>query len=122
MSDVDHTSDDDIKTAIAAAAYAIAHMEEEGSPNQKKPTEELERTPTKTKSKREDSMNKLTDTISITKPTDTSSMIKPTDASSTTKPTDASKISRWLSGKETKGDGRLTGEVLSHVSPLFRNH
>jgi len=122
MSDVDHTSDDDIETAIAAAAYAIAYMEEEGSPNQEKPTEEFERTPTKTRSKREDSMNKQMDTINITKPIDTSSVTKPTDASNMTRPTDTSKISRWPSGKEAKGDGRLTGEVLPHVPLLFRNH
>ncbi|KAG1341987.1 remorin 4.2 [Cocos nucifera] len=82
MSQVDDAQDGEFETAIAAAAYAITLLDEESSLNQKKSVEESRSAFTKTMSKREESMNK---------------------------PTDTSKTSRWLSGKEEK-DGKSPGE------------
>ncbi|KAG1366806.1 putative remorin 4.2 [Cocos nucifera] len=82
MSEVEDGSDGEFETAIGAAAYAITLQKEESSLNQKKPVEELGGPLIKTKSKREESMNKLTD---------------------------SSKISRWFSGKDAKEDGKSSG-------------
>ncbi|THU66122.1 hypothetical protein C4D60_Mb05t10840 [Musa balbisiana] len=56
MSDVNNASDAAFATAVAAAAYAITSLEEEDPLNQKRP-------PAKIKSKREESMNKPSDSI-----------------------------------------------------------
>lgn len=112
-SDADTSSDGEIEAAIAAAAYAIAYMEDSGSsPDEKNHTERVGRTSTKITSKKEEggmgkpvdtsSISEPTDTGSITKPSDTSSVIEPADTGSITKPTDTSKIS--------------TGKFSSHVS------
>ena len=85
MSEVEDGSDGEFETAIGAAAYAITLQKEESSLNQKKPVEELGGPLIKTKSKREESMNKLTD---------------------------SSKISRWFSGKDAKEDGKSSGTFL----------
>ncbi|XP_017700964.2 uncharacterized protein LOC103718170 [Phoenix dactylifera] len=76
MSEVKDGRDGEFETAIAASAYAIT-LQEESSLNQKRSVEELGSPLTKTKSKREESINKLSD---------------------------SSKISRWFSGKEAKED------------------
>ncbi|XP_026661294.2 uncharacterized protein LOC103709267 isoform X2 [Phoenix dactylifera] len=81
MSKVDDASNGEFETAIAAAAYAITLQEEESLLNQNKSVEESGSTLTKTKSRREESLNK---------------------------PTDSSKTSRWLSGEEAK-DGKSPG-------------
>ncbi|ONK76358.1 uncharacterized protein A4U43_C03F26810 [Asparagus officinalis] len=92
MSVSDPWSDGDIEAAIAAAAYAIAYMEE-GSPNHNEPRKKLGRDMTKTKSKKEEDI--------MNKPTDNSSMIKPTYTDTMTKPADPSTISRWLSDERS---------------------
>lgn len=93
MSNVDDASDGEFETAIAAAAYAITLLEEESLLNQKKSDEESDSALTKTTSKREESLNK---------------------------PTDSSKISRWFSGKEEK-DGKSPG-TFYFVFPPFKIH
>lgn len=121
MSNADVTSDGDMETAIAAAAYAIAFIEEESSPDQEKATKRWRKTPSKTNSKSEERMHAPTDTGSTTALIDGSTANKLPDTSDTNKKTDTTKISRWLSSKETKEDKGSTGEILSHVSLMFKN-
>lgn len=96
LSEVEDGSDGEFETAIAAAAYAITLQEEESSLNQEKSVEKLGGPLIKTKTKREGSRNKLTD---------------------------SSKISRWFSGKEAKEDGKSPGTfLLSFHHTKFTKH
>ncbi|CAL9067364.1 unnamed protein product [Musa banksii] len=81
ISDVNDVSDMEFAIAVAAAAYAITSMEEE-SINQNKTIEQLMHPTAKTKSKREDSIDKTPDYI---------------------------RLIRWFTGKEAREDERESG-------------
>ncbi|CAL9081462.1 unnamed protein product, partial [Musa textilis] len=81
INDVNDASDMEFAIAVAAAAYAITSMEEE-SMNQNKTIEQLMQPTAKTKSKREDSIDKTPDYIRLT---------------------------RWFTGKEAREDERESG-------------
>ncbi|PKA59873.1 hypothetical protein AXF42_Ash015931 [Apostasia shenzhenica] len=83
LGDDDDPADLEFGAAVAAAALAILLAEEEEDKvftNRTKPVEELQRSLTRTRSRREESISKSTD---------------------------GSKISRWISGEDGKEDGRL---------------
>lgn len=90
ISDVNDVSDMEFAIAVAAAAYAITSMEEE-SMNQNKTIEQLMHPTAKTKSKREDSIDKTPDYI---------------------------RLIRWFTGKEAREDERESGTSLLYVLQL----
>lgn len=92
ISDVNDVSDMEFAIAVAAAAYAITSMEEE-SMNQNKTIEQLMHPTAKTKSKREDSIDKTPDYI---------------------------RLIRWFTGKEAREDERESGTSLLYVLQLLK--
>uniref|UniRef100_A0A1D1YSH2 Uncharacterized protein At3g61260 n=1 Tax=Anthurium amnicola TaxID=1678845 RepID=A0A1D1YSH2_9ARAE len=113
MSPIDEESNGEFAIAIAAATYAINFLgsgdeEKERAPYKKKPVDGLQASLTEAKIMKEGSISKPPDVDGQQAPL---TKTKSKKEGTISKPTDSSRVSRWLSGREERGDGESAGEI-----------